>query len=534
LAGLALFAGLLLAFSLGSAAGAPQPPNLTGTWTRSDGGTFSLTASGTGLTHLHAEWHGTAASGHPKLFGVFDGSLNSAGDAYSGSLAITEGDVHVAGTMTFHIDSPNKLTVTYSQANGVGGTIVMTRSGGTSTPPESSKTVSVSSFSGEVTVRRNGGPWEPLTSGRRLEAGDEIFTAVDSRAVLKFEDGSTLEVRELSQLLAHTVLVTENRRDVEVQLKLGEIKAQVKKEKAVDTTFEIRRGFGRIPGTDEEFGDASVRGTVFTVFADPVGKAVIVSTQRGVVAVTPKRNTKPVLVPAGKEVEVTAAGASPLAPIGKAGARGGVNRLKARDLVLAVIDRSVAACQLGAPRMAAGVKPAGAAAWTVSVTVQGNVKGVSLWRVGGGRVSPLNTLAKTIAAGCKGSSGATAIHPSVTFTQNGTAVGQAIVAPTTADGLAANMDPHTGVIANAYWTRGGKSLGAVAVPAGATGLVFRTAPSASPGTPLTRPSAATSFHVGWNAGGVITSAGWFSVGKPLATIPVTSGQEAIAFTNSTS
>jgi hypothetical protein len=177
------------------------------------------------------------------------------------------------------------------------------------------------------------------------------------------------------------------------------------------------------------------------------------------------------------------------------------------------------------------VKPAGAR-WLVSLTLSGKLAGSSTWTVAGSKAAPASPLAQRIAGGCSGTpTGATAVQVSVTFTANGSTIGQAIPAPSGANDIEANMDPHTGVIANAYWTQGGHSLGAITVPAGATGLVFTTSAGASPGAPLARPKAATDFHVLWDQSGVITSAYWTSVGRLLATIPVTSGEKAIAFTN---
>jgi hypothetical protein len=120
--------------------------------------------------------------------------------------------------------------------------------------------------------------------------------------------------------------------------------------------------------------------------------------------------------------------------------------------------------------------------------------------------------------------------PSVTFTRSGAPAGTRIAAPAGANDLEANMNPHTGVIANAFWTKGGHALGPVKVPAGATGLVLRTSPTASPGTLLARPPVATAFHVFWAPSGPLTSATWIRVGKVLTTIPV-AGRRAIAFTN---
>jgi hypothetical protein len=133
---------------LASAAGASQPPNVTGAWSPGGGApAWQLTASGAGLTHLHAEWHGPP--GHSKLFGTFDGSLNAAGTAYSGGMAVTEGAVHAAGSMTFTLDSPTKITVTYSQANGVAGTIVLAGHVASSTP--ATESVTSTSFGTPVT-----------------------------------------------------------------------------------------------------------------------------------------------------------------------------------------------------------------------------------------------------------------------------------------------------------------------------------------------------------------------------------------------
>src|SRR5439155_23568403 len=104
-------AAVLLVFPLGSATALSEPPNVTGTWTPTTGGTWQLTASGPGLVHLHADWQGIGA--HSQLHGSFDGGLNAAGDEYVGSFDITENGNEVGGTMTFHIDSLTQLTVTF-------------------------------------------------------------------------------------------------------------------------------------------------------------------------------------------------------------------------------------------------------------------------------------------------------------------------------------------------------------------------------------------------------------------------------------
>src|SRR5262249_9828947 len=102
-------------------------------------------------------------------------------------------------------------------------------------------------------------------------------------------------------------------------------------------------------------------------------------------------------------------------------------------------------------------------------------------------------------------------------------------APTGANELDVNFDPHTGVIGSAFWVRDGKSLGPiVTLPLRATGCLFRTKGSGNP-SPLAPPEGATGFHVVFDpATGTIKKAQWFRVGNLLATVPVSAGQTAIA------
>src|SRR5438067_133533 len=140
---------------------------------------------------------------------------------------------------------------------------------------------------------------------------------------------------------------------------MGEVAAQVNKSAATKSDFKIKSPTGTI----------SVRGTIFSVFADPVAKATITSVQRGVVQVDPTKPGLPTIsVPAGKEVEVTSTTESPIAPIGKADARGGVNREQALKVVDSAIKRLGRPCNLSPSHsgMGIGVKPSGPG-WLVSV-----------------------------------------------------------------------------------------------------------------------------------------------------------------------
>jgi hypothetical protein len=130
---------------------------------------------------------------------------------------------------------------------------------------------------------------------------------------------------------------------------------------------------------------------------------------------------------------------------------------------------------------------------------------------------------KATATGGGASAGA-----AISFTANGQTIGS-VSAPIGADELELDMVPATGIVAKGYWVRGGKSMGPMTVPPGATGAEFQTSSGATPPTALTRPRAGTDFHVKWS-GGKITSAWWTRVGKLLAQIPVTSGETSIAMT----
>ena len=133
------------------------------------------------------------------------------------------------------------------------------------------------------------------------------------------------------------------------------------------------------------------------------------------------------------------------------------------------------------------------------------------------------------AAGAQGASSSSPT-PTASFTAAGQPVGSPVSAPIGADEIELDIVPATGVIAKAYWIRGGKSLGPMTVPGDATGVVFETTSGGTAPTPIVRPRAGTDFHVKWSSSGTITSAWWTRVGKLLAQIPVVAGQTSIAMT----
>jgi hypothetical protein len=147
-------------------------------------------------------------------------------------------------------------------------------------------------------------------------------------------------------------------------------------------------------------------------------------------------------------------------------------------------------------------------------------------------ITPLGAEVPAWAAASQTTTGNPSATATISFTLAGQTIGTAS-APIGADELELDMVPATGVVAKAYWIRNGKSLGPMAVPAGATGATFAATSGGAAPTPLIRPRAGTDFHVKWNGTGTITSAWWTRVGKLLAQIPVSAGETSIAMTQGT-
>ena len=235
--------------------------------------------------------------------------------------------------------------------------------------------------------------WHEVGIDTVLHQGDEISCDPDGSVTLAFADNSTVVVRNTTQLKIASFFAEGGVVRTQILLKMGEVAATVNKSEATKSDFKIQ----------QPTGVASVRGTVFSVFYAPGSNESITSVTRGVVTVDPSRpGLATVEVAAGKEVAVTARAVSSLAPFGKAGARGGVNLMKARDLVLKIIARNNARCALKMPRTNAfSVKPS-AGGWLVAIrATAGKAAGWSTWTVAGAKVRPANAAAKKIAVGCR-------------------------------------------------------------------------------------------------------------------------------------
>jgi hypothetical protein len=234
--------------------------------------------------------------------------------------------------------------------------------------------------------------WVTLCKDTVLQQGDEISLDPDGAATLQFADNSTVVVRDTTQLKIASFFTEGGVVKTEILLKMGQIAAKVCKSCATKSDFRIK----------SPTGTASVRGTDFSVFYDPGTKAMLVWVREGLVEVDPVNDALATAqVPASKEVEVTAKAISPVAAIGKAGARGGLNRLAALAKVMKVIARGNGPCKVRTPRTNAFAVRTAPGGWAIGVKLTGKRKGTSQWSVKGKRVTPKNALAKRVAKRCR-------------------------------------------------------------------------------------------------------------------------------------
>jgi hypothetical protein len=254
--------------------------------------------------------------------------------------------------------------------------------------------VRVVAFKGEPAYHKARAPddsWCEIEKDSVLKQGDEISCGPDDEVTLQFADNSTVVVKNTSQLKIASFFTEGGVVRTEILLKMGEVAAKVNKSEATKSDFRIK----------QTTFTASTRATAFRVFYDPGSKAAIVSTTEGKVEVNPtKPGLKTLLVRAGKQVEVTPKAVSDVARIGKAGARGGVNRVKARDKVLNVVAKGDEPCGVTTPRRNAySITPA-KKGWKVTVKLIGTNRGKSKWTVIRGKVRPANKLAKQVKKRC--------------------------------------------------------------------------------------------------------------------------------------
>jgi hypothetical protein len=225
--------------------------------------------------------------------------------------------------------------------------------------------------------------WKDIEKNQVLQQGHELATDPDGQVTLAFADNSTVVLRHSTQIRIASFFTEGGVVRTELLLKNGELAATVNKSETTKSDFRIK------PPAPV----ASVRGTKFSVFYDAVARAALYSVTEGEVKVGK------LLLHAGQAVEAVKGKLGKPAPLGKAGARGGVNRADAAERVLKRIGKS--SCDVSAPRS----KPVGTAptrgGWKVTVKLTGAVKGKSKWTVKGRKVKAVNKQARRVAKNCR-------------------------------------------------------------------------------------------------------------------------------------
>ena len=160
------------------------------------------------------------------------------------------------------------------------------------------QSATLSTLQGTVQVRVAGqGDFQAARDGLTLKAGDQIKTAANSRAVVTFFEGSTVEVEPESEIVLQAVAGTAGQETtIRLQQLVGITWARVVALAGPSSRFEIRA----------PSAVASVRGTVFRVAVVPdptTGQLQTeVQTHEGAVAVAAAGQE--VLVPSGQQTVV--------------------------------------------------------------------------------------------------------------------------------------------------------------------------------------------------------------------------------------
>jgi FecR protein len=225
--------------------------------------------------------------------------------------------------------------------------------------------------------------WQDGRVGQKLCLDDELHTGPDSEVELKFADRAVVTIKELTEIRIRGLAKEESRIKIEILLRIGELKAQVRPQQVIRADFSVQT----------PTATAGVRGTIFTIKHDPVSKISTVATTQGKVSVDPAAKGKTVLVGPGDAVDVTKAGARDVSKATLA------SRELARVLAIRAVSDRATVCKVEIP-MEPNVVGVTASGRSWKVTIRTNL-GTTTWLVTGNvRVTPTNALAKRIAAGC--------------------------------------------------------------------------------------------------------------------------------------
>jgi hypothetical protein len=170
--------------------------------------------------------------------------------------------------------------------------------------------VEIVSMDGDISTKTGQGDWNECTLGQKLGSDVEIHAGPESTATLRFPDGATFEVKQLTNMMIGPLLVKADRFKLELLIHLGEIKANVQHRETVRSDFSIRT----------PTATCGVRGTVFSVRYDEKTGTTTVSVEEGEVLVTPVNTAlAPVTLTGGQQVQVNMDSISTPAPVTSGG-----------------------------------------------------------------------------------------------------------------------------------------------------------------------------------------------------------------------
>jgi ferric-dicitrate binding protein FerR (iron transport regulator) len=163
----------------------------------------------------------------------------------------------------------------------------------------------VEDVEGDLNFRDNDVDWKSAVGGQEFLTITDVSTGPDSKAVIRFRDGSTITLSELTQMEIGDQSAKEDRPRLRMYLEKGEVAA-----KANGADFRIRTVFAtaRIRGTE-------TGGTEFTVRSGDVIDNHPVDTftvYRGSVLIFPiqmlPETREPLLLSAGQSVKASSGG----------------------------------------------------------------------------------------------------------------------------------------------------------------------------------------------------------------------------------
>lgn len=116
----------------------------------------------------------------------------------------------------------------------------------------------VTKVSNSVSIKGDNGDWKAAKRADKILSGDKIKTDTKSTAVIKFLDGSILRVKGNTELVLYSDRAG-TKIDKKVQVDVGDIGFNVRKQKDENFSFSSPASVATIRGTEGGFGSSELR-----------------------------------------------------------------------------------------------------------------------------------------------------------------------------------------------------------------------------------------------------------------------------------